>query len=532
MARTKRETIQEITTDYLSQINRIALPPPARIEADILDQLQMVFDIENAIHPQSPWRPLEKLIPAQIADIILTLYDVANVNFENEPFARDLDLLCIYQESGKDEGIYVSDEKIIWMIAYQYCYALSKSEGNEVIRLLKLNAPKRNLCNDPNLIAVNNGIFNYETKQLLPFSPEYVFIAKSHVNVNPNATNVVIHNDEDGTDWDVESWMRELFDDAEIVELIWKIIGAIVRPNVPWGKSAWFYSESGNNGKGTLCELMRQLCGKGNYAAIPLSDFDKNFVLESLLSATAIITDKNSVGTYLDNVANLKAIVTQDIIHVDRFFKTAIAFRFKGFMVQCLNEIPIIRDKADSFYRHQIFVPFTKCFTGAERKYIKQDYLQRPEVLEYVLWKVLNMDYYELSIPKACQMALEEYKVFNDPVRQFMGEIMDVLVWDFVPFTFLSDLYVAWYKKNVGSEGVINTADFKKEFLKNLKDYPEWVSEGSKACRPGNSMDRPEPLIAEYELKDWMNPMFISSNDVNKKCIPALKTTYNGILRV
>lgn len=71
-------------------------------------------------------------------------------------------------------------------------------------------------------------------------------------------------------------------------------------------------------------------------------------------------------------------------------------------MVQCLNEMPRIKDKSDSFYRRQLFIPFTKCFTGAERKYIKQDYLKRKDVLEYVLWKVLNMDYYELPIPKAC----------------------------------------------------------------------------------------------------------------------------------
>lgn len=58
----------------------------------------------------------------------------------------------------------------------------------------------------------------------------------------------------------------------------------------------------------------------------------------------------------------------------------------------------------------------SKCFTGAERKYIKDDYFERPEVLEYVLCRVLNMNYYEFSVPKACQLALQEYKDFNDPV--------------------------------------------------------------------------------------------------------------------
>ena len=43
--------------------------------------------------------------------------------------------------------------------------------------------------------------------------------------------------------------MRELFDDQELVDLMWHIIGAVVRSNVGWGRTAWFYSSSGNSGK-------------------------------------------------------------------------------------------------------------------------------------------------------------------------------------------------------------------------------------------------------------------------------------------
>ena len=45
-------------------------------------------------------------------------------------------------------------------------------------------------------------------------------------------------------------------------------------------------------------------------------------------------------------------------------------------MIQCLNDAPKFRDKTDSMLRRIIFVPFDKCFTGRERKYIKEDYLK------------------------------------------------------------------------------------------------------------------------------------------------------------
>ena len=74
----------------------------------------------------------------------------------------------------------------------------------------------------------------------------------------------------------------------------------------------------------------------------------------------------------MDKAANLKAIITGDPVSMNRKFKKPVSYCFHGLVVQCLNEMPRIRDKSDSFYRRQLFIAFTKCFTGVERKYIKQ----------------------------------------------------------------------------------------------------------------------------------------------------------------
>lgn len=58
------------------------------------------------------------------------------------------------------------------------------------------------------------------------------------------------------------------------------------------------YSTQGNNGKGTLCEIMRQLLGQRAYASISIAQSSKKFALEPLLGASAIITDENSVGEF------------------------------------------------------------------------------------------------------------------------------------------------------------------------------------------------------------------------------------------
>lgn len=526
MARTIDETIREVTLDYLNTINPNNSPTPTTIQADILDKLRAAFDVHNGQHPENKWKYIPKLIPAQIADILLYLYPIANIACAGVNTDKEYDILSIYQSEGENEGIYVNDDDAFELLVQQYCYSISDRDTKEVIHRIRTKAPRKTRCNDRNLIAVNNGIFDYDTKQLIPFDPDFVFIAKSKVNYDENATNVIIHNPDDNTDWDVESWMDELFDDPEIKQVVWEILGAIIRPNVAWGKSAWFYSNTGNNGKGTLCELMRQIAGEGSYASIPLSDFGKDFMLEPLTRATAIIVDENDVGTYIDKAANLKAIITNDVIQMNRKFKTPIAYQFKGFMVQCLNEMPRIKDKSDSFYRRQLFIPFTKCFTGKERKYIKNDYLHREEVLEYVLCKILNMDYYTLSEPKACKDALDAYKEFNDPIRQFIDEVIADATWDLLPFTFLYDLYKVWFKQNSPNGSIQGKNTFIQDLIQALGTNTDWFCLGSKnQVRTNHYMDADEPLATTYGLTQWQR----FDRKEKYRGIVRTKATSNGI---
>ena len=423
---TRLSIIRECTLEALENMSVDDLKNPAFVEGEVLFYVNTRFEAENSVRqPKQQFKELTELLPAQIAMILAYSYPIVNIVGADMSMDSSQDMIAMYQYDGEDKGIYVSSDRKIRELIRKYNFTINGHDCNEVMLALMEMLPRKTVCTKPNLVAVNNGIFDYDTKELLPFSPDMIFTAKSRVNYNPNATNVVIHNDSDGTDWDIESWMSELNDDPEIVNVLWQVLGAIIRPNVPWDKSAWFYSESGNNGKGTLCELMRSLCGLGSYASISLADFSKDFMLEPLTRVTSIIVDENDVGTYIDKAANLKAVITNDVIQINRKFKTPIAYRFRGFMVQCLNEMPRIKDKSDSFFRRQLFIPFDKCFTGKERKYIKHDYLHRQEVLEYVLFRVLNMNYYKLDTPKSCIDALDNLKEANDPVTAFMNELTE-----------------------------------------------------------------------------------------------------------
>lgn len=453
------------------------------------------------------WKYLNELPFYQVSTMILNKNHAIKIK-TTKGNAADTNLLGLYNDK---EGIYDTNSDTMEKLIIDYNPAGNKKYREEVIEYLNMIAPIKELTKNQDLIAVNNGIFDYKEKKLLPFDRNYIFIAKSKVNYKENAENPVIEMP-DGVKWDVVSWVNELTDDNETREFLWQIASSIIRPNVPWNRSAWFFSTKGNNGKGTFCTLLRNLCGESSYAAIPLKDFAKDFMLENLIGVTAIITDENPVGTYLDEAANLKSVITGDPILINRKFKKPITYQFKGMMVQCLNEKPSIRDKSNSFYRRQIFVHFEKSFQGVERKYIKEDYLYRKDVLEFVLWKILNTNFYEFSIPKKSELFLEEFKEYTDPIRQFYSFVKDNCVWDLLPTDFVYQLYKEWYQEEVGTAGSLGKYKFIDQFNTIVEEDGVYEIAKNRIWNT-DKMDKTEPLIIKYNLNEWKNKYYKGSNE-------------------
>lgn len=556
LEQTKNQLLKQVVEDCLEEFDKSNYPTPEEIESIIIKEQTERIDLRNMIpilddngdpvldkfgepkmkRRKDAWQIPTELSPSQIASIINKVYDVirlkSNVNTANP----DLDYLAIYEKEGELEGTYTAFESTFRQIARQYNYSLSDKGFKEVYNALMDIVETKEENTNKDLIAVNNGIFDYKKKELLPFDPNIVLLSKSHVDYNPNATNPHITMP-DNEVWDLESWFNGLSDDEEIIKLLWQILGAIIRPYVNWDKCAWFYSEEGNNGKGTLCELMRNICGGSSYASIPLNRFSQDSILEQLVNVSSIITDENDVGTYIDQSANLKAVITQDAISINRKYKTAITFKFRGFMVQCVNELPKMKDNSPSMYRRLVIIPFTKSFKDVERKYIKHDYLKRKEVLEYALYKVLNTDYYELDIPDSCINSLEDYKEHNDSLREFWFDVRDELSWDLVPFNYLYDLYVAWKKRNIPEGKAIRRHKFITDLVQILhttKDDIWYCDDKNAKVYAKNKMQDPQPLSVEYSLVDWMN-LAAKSLDVNVRSTISkdkIKENYRGIQRI
>lgn len=453
-------------------------------------------------------RPLKVLPPSAIATCILHR-ELKHTGLIGK--SRATAELVTYEDAGPDEGLYVPAEDRIRRLARQYHYTISSKDLNAVVESVRDSVSLLVESEDGDVVALANGLFDLRTKELRPFSPKVVLTSKASVAFREGATTCPVMDD----GWSVDEWIRELANnDPEVEQLFWEIIAALFRPEHPFNKAALLYSPTGSNGKGTFLELLRHLVGVDRVATLSISDFGEQFLPEALCSAFAVLSDENEVGDFLRKAGAFKAWVTHDWIRINVKYGPARSVKGRGLCVFCVNELPASKDKSESFYRRFVAIPFLKRFVGEdENSAIKNDYVKRPKVLEYVAHKALMMPWFDTFVtPAVCDKLLGQIRVENDPVLQFAEEFLPQFKWDLLPWRFSFRLYSAWMRKEVPSGHPVGS----REFIKRMTDYvdknpscgwfvPRGADGNQKAMSTQNRIVGNEPLIVEYDLHEWMD---------------------------
>lgn len=319
-----------------------------------------------------------------------------------------------------NEGIYTRNEDHIKRIISWLEPHHNEQKAKEIIYHIKNQANVKEKTNVRHLIPVKNGVFNLKTKKLEPFSPEYVFTTKINTDYVENPEKPVI----DG--WDIEEWLEEIAcNDSEIKHLLWQVINDSLNGNYT-RKKAIFLKGFGNNGKGTFQELLTNLIGSHNVASLKVNEFDKPFRLSVLEGKTAVIGDDVQAGVYVDESSNFNSVATGDRVSVEFKNKQPYETYFRCTVIQSTNEMPRFKNKTEGTLRRVLIVPFNADFNGKKENFkIKEEYIKDEKVLQYVLYKAINMDFERFDIPKASQLELETFKADNDPVYEFKVNVFD-----------------------------------------------------------------------------------------------------------
>lgn len=483
---------------------------PEQVESNLLHAINTRILTENAqggLKGALSYRPVKVLPPSVIATCILKreLRHTGLIG-ESEATAE----LVTYEDEGLDEGLYVPAEQRIRRLARQYHYTISPSDLNAVVEHVRDSVPLLVESKDGDVVALTNGLFDLRSKELRPFSPEVVLTSKASVAFREDATTCPVI---DG--WSVDDWIRELAnDDPKVEELFWQIIAALFRPGHAFNKAVLLYSPTGSNGKGTFVELLRNLVGPERAETLSIADFGDDHLPETLRSAFCVLSDENEVGDFVRRAGVFKAWVTHDWIRLNVKYGAISHIKGRGLCVFCVNELPASKDKSESFYRRFVAIPFLKRYTGAdENKAIKNDYVKRREVLEYIANKAMMMPVFDAFVtPKVCESLLSEIRVENDPVLQFAEEFLPQFRWELLPWQFLYAMYAAWMKKEVPSGRPVSRREFTKRMTAHVDATPScgWIiprgADGKqKTIRTHDKILGNEPLAVEYDITNWFD---------------------------
>ena len=375
-----------------------------------------------------------KKITPQMPFYIIAKFLQENVPIKKGGIHEDTALLFFYDFS---KGIYTSNEDYIKTCIKKLEVRYKLTKLKDITEDLRANTKFEKPYRPKHLIAVGNGLFNTEIKELEPFSPKHFITGKVATNYNINA----LLNYEAIKDYfDYDEWLKSLAcGDLEIVTLLEQLINEAINPNKTRRKIAIMLG-SGTNGKSTFRQMIINLIGDTNISVATPHELQSRFGLTSLEGKICNYGDE--VGTKpLDEMDKLKSISSGESINYECKNKDVRSGNFKTLLIFNSNEIPPIKDKSEAVLNRLLIIPFNANFTGKADKSIKDEKLKNKIVLEYILYKALHLDFEKFIVPKAVQQQLESYQKENDSIYSYMFSYIEKkyhLV-SCVPISFITD---------------------------------------------------------------------------------------------
>ncbi|WP_429970753.1 DNA primase family protein [Fructilactobacillus sp. Tb1] len=429
------------------------------LEADVQIFKETRADKQNQNTANKQGKTLSELNEADVKqskDIKLSTIDIVTVIerhiyfclFSSEETAR----VAFYDPIN---GIYCYNFLQLRAILRVISPMMTDGQCYSVISLLTTNAYRRGIKkidDSKNLIAVDNGIYDTEQNKLLPFSHNHYIKSKIYTKYNPEAKAPNING------WNVEDWFNELAcGDEQIVHAFWQVIRDVVNANYTH-RTAIFLKGNihGNNGKGTFQSLLQNLVGEGNYSTLKLMQFAGEFSLSTAVDKALLIGDDNPKTIAIKDNSNFNSVVSGDSILVNPKGVPAYPYIFTCSVVQSFNELPYFSNTG-GLARRLLIIPFNATFTSngnnKDNWKIKDDYIKRPEVLEYILKKALEMpEFTNFDVPDVSRDAKEEYSAELDPTGVFIKEFFNKDNFDIIPTKWVYYAYKKWRQENGFSE--------------------------------------------------------------------------------
>ncbi|MCI8299427.1 MAG: hypothetical protein HFG73_02535 [Hungatella sp.] len=481
------------------------------IVGDVFEGILMYIEAYNTVQPKGRrYKYPQELSTHVVALIMKYCKDISMVRFDDcsepEPALR------IRDDTAPENGIWVSlkddryREKFNTMVVSVQpgasTHFISETYHSLCTQMSVKKEKHREAVFDGVHVPCQNGVYDRGSHTFMEwddpaFDDVYAgkaFTFKLPVAYNSNAYNMTITVDNKGIahePWDVESFIRSLFDDNPkmcklYIQAFWEIAAHVISgysERIMW---LWQNKEgiaAGSSGKSTALNALKSVCGETNVCTNSLNQLtDKQYGMADIEGKMAVLSDELEEGAgAIDNYGELKKLMRMEPVRYRNIYQKASTARKTMTLIQCCNQVPRFKGASESVFRCMRVLPFEKVFATdkGDRQYIRDDYVKRKEVSEYILRKCLEevpVHYSEevLEATSAKKSIMEN----SLPALQFMNEIVEeypnIISFDVIPVPMLYDMFANWFEVTNHNKTNISAQTFWKQVQAWVGTQEDW----------------------------------------------------------
>lgn len=280
--------------------------------------------------------------------------------------------------------------------------------------------PDDTMDSNDEMINLNNGTYHLAKNILYPHHPDYHITTMLPFNYDPEAKCPT---------W--QKYLRSTFvlddgtPDTEMAALVQEAIGYSLTTSTKFQIMFWCYG-SGNNGKGTLFYVIKELLGSGRMELNVNSFFHNHYQIALLAGKRVATSAEVNNADKLAEDATIKAIVAADPITVRMINERPFEMQPTVKLWWSMNKLPPIDETTEGVWRRIRIIPFTKIFSGNEVMLDLKDRL-KAELPGIFNWAIEGMKRVNrnnaICIPERAASVKAEYKHESNIVEVFVDEM-------------------------------------------------------------------------------------------------------------
>lgn len=340
-------------------VNRSCIPPHSELEVERWVSDGFLQYKKNKARPDNPYFP-ERKVPEKDPDKKKKHGDYAQDIMLQHNFItiEETDEILVYIG-----GVYrYGGEVIIKKICEQKIPDCTKNIVNEVLATIQRSTYQTRSIFDnttdvqdpPNYNWINckNCWVNVITGETREHSPKYLSRIQIPVKYDPEKKCP-----------NFEKFLKECHDDNEDVETILEQFASCLVRNARLGK-AYMHVGQGANGKSTLLSVIQDFIGHTNICHVSIHSFQDNRFAKAELDGRLVNIYADISNEELNSASEFKNLVTGDPVQAEKKNKHPFTLNNFAKMFFSANQIPIVFDESDGFFRRFMIIEWNKKFTG------------------------------------------------------------------------------------------------------------------------------------------------------------------------